>query len=135
MKAAHRLPSESGRETGDRRNYVVGCWPRGRDRAQQPIEQALIEPLSERELDVLRLLGKTGRPDIARELTVSLNTCGRTPRTLRQARVTNAGRGPPSQELDLLSRTRTGNPDPSFTTPGRSRPHRRPSSERPAQPR
>jgi LuxR family maltose regulon positive regulatory protein len=40
-----------------------------------PIKQGLIEPLSERELEVLRLLG-TGLngPEIARELVVSLNT-------------------------------------------------------------
>jgi LuxR family maltose regulon positive regulatory protein len=40
-----------------------------------PMEQALIEPLSERELDVLRLLGsELDGPAIARELMVSLNT-------------------------------------------------------------
>ena len=40
-----------------------------------PIKQALIDPLSERELDVLRLLGTDlGGPDIARELMVSLST-------------------------------------------------------------
>ncbi len=40
-----------------------------------PASQGLIEPLSERELDVLRLLGTDlGGPDIARELVVSLNT-------------------------------------------------------------
>lgn len=40
-------------------------------RASQP----LIDPLSERELDVLRLLGgDLGGPDIARQLSVSLNT-------------------------------------------------------------
>jgi LuxR family transcriptional regulator, maltose regulon positive regulatory protein len=39
------------------------------------VKQALIEPLSERELDVLRLLGtELDGPDIARELIVSLNT-------------------------------------------------------------
>jgi LuxR family transcriptional regulator, maltose regulon positive regulatory protein len=40
-----------------------------------PVKQVLIEPLSERELQVLKLLGTelTG-PDIARELMVSLNT-------------------------------------------------------------
>jgi len=41
----------------------------------RPVKQALIEPLSERELDVLRLLGtELDGPDIARELMVSLNT-------------------------------------------------------------
>jgi LuxR family maltose regulon positive regulatory protein len=40
-----------------------------------PPNQGLIEPLSERELDVLRLLGSDlDGPGIARELTVSLNT-------------------------------------------------------------
>jgi LuxR family maltose regulon positive regulatory protein len=40
-----------------------------------PGTQELVEPLSERELDVLRLLGTDlGGPDIARELSVSLNT-------------------------------------------------------------
>jgi LuxR family maltose regulon positive regulatory protein len=37
--------------------------------------QALVEPLSDRELDVLRMLGTDlGGPDIARQLSVSLNT-------------------------------------------------------------
>ena len=40
-----------------------------------PVRQALIDPLSERELDVLRLLGtELDGPAIARELRVSLNT-------------------------------------------------------------
>ena len=40
-----------------------------------PVAQALIDPLSERELDVLRLLGtELDGPAIARELMVSLNT-------------------------------------------------------------
>jgi LuxR family transcriptional regulator, maltose regulon positive regulatory protein len=40
-----------------------------------PVTQGMIEPLSERELEVLRLLGTDlGGPDIARELVVSLNT-------------------------------------------------------------
>ena len=40
-----------------------------------PASQGLIEPLSERELEVLRLLGTDlGGPEIARELIVSLNT-------------------------------------------------------------
>jgi LuxR family maltose regulon positive regulatory protein len=44
-----------------------------RDRASA--RPGLVEPLSERELDVLRLLGSDlGGPDIARELSVSINT-------------------------------------------------------------
>jgi LuxR family maltose regulon positive regulatory protein len=40
-----------------------------------PVPQQLLEPLSERELDVLRLLGgDLSGPDIARQLSVSLNT-------------------------------------------------------------
>ena len=44
--------------------------------------QGLLEPLSARELDVLRLLrSDLNGPDIARELFVSLNTVEATPRT------------------------------------------------------
>jgi LuxR family maltose regulon positive regulatory protein len=40
-----------------------------------PVKQGLIEPLSERELEVLRLLATDlDGPEIARELVVSLNT-------------------------------------------------------------
>jgi LuxR family maltose regulon positive regulatory protein len=75
-----------------------------------PIKQALIEPLSERELDVLRLLGtELDGPAIARELMVSLNTMrthtkniyAKLAVTNRRAAVRRAA------ELDLLSRTRS----------------------------
>lgn len=47
----------------------------GRTERTTPVTQALVEPLSGRELDVLRLLGTDlDGPDIARELSVSLNT-------------------------------------------------------------
>jgi LuxR family maltose regulon positive regulatory protein len=73
-----------------------------------PKKQGLIEPLSERELDVIRLLGsELSGPDIARELMVSLNTLRTHTKNIymklgennRRAAVRRA------QELDLLSRT------------------------------
>ena len=43
--------------------------------ASRPVSQGLVDSLSVRELDVLRLLGSDlDGPDIARELFVSLNT-------------------------------------------------------------
>jgi LuxR family maltose regulon positive regulatory protein len=76
---------------------------------RSPADQALIEPLSERELDVLRLLGsELDGPAIARELMVSLNTLRtHTKRIYAKLAVTNrraaVRRG---AELNLLSRTR-----------------------------
>jgi LuxR family maltose regulon positive regulatory protein len=73
-----------------------------------PVKQGLIEPLSERELDVIRLLGTDlDGPDIARELVVSLNTVRTHTKNIyaklgvnnRRAAVRRA------QELDLMSRT------------------------------
>jgi len=70
-----------------------------------PVRQGLIEPLSERELDVLRLLGSDlDGPDIARELVVSLSTVRTHTRSIyaklgvnnRRAAVRRA------EELDLL---------------------------------
>ena len=75
-----------------------------------PVTQGLIEPLSERELEVLRLLGTDlGGPEIARELVVSLNTVRTHTKNIyaklgvnnRRAAVRRA------QELDL-SRTANG---------------------------
>jgi len=73
------------------------------------LTQGLVEPLSERELDVLRLLGTDlDGPAIARELVVSLNTLRTHTKNIyaklgvnsRRAAVRQAG------ELNLLSRTR-----------------------------
>ena len=78
-----------------------------------PTEQGLIEPLSERELDVLRLLGsELDGPAIARELMVSLNTVrthtkniyAKLAVTNRRAAVRRAA------ELNLLPRTRSHRP-------------------------
>jgi LuxR family maltose regulon positive regulatory protein len=74
-----------------------------------PARQDLIEPLSDRELDVLRLLGSDlDGPDIARELIVSLNTVRTHTKNIyaklgvnnRRAAVRRAA------ELGLLSRSR-----------------------------
>jgi LuxR family maltose regulon positive regulatory protein len=78
-----------------------------------PARQALVDPLSERELDVLRLLeSELDGPAIARELTVSLNTMRTHTKSIyaklgvtsRRAAVRRA------EELGLLSRTRTREP-------------------------
>ena len=73
-----------------------------------PQRQRLVDPLSARELDVLRLLvSDLDGPAIARELVVSLNTVRTHTKNIyaklgvnsRRAAVTRA------RELDLLSRT------------------------------
>jgi LuxR family maltose regulon positive regulatory protein len=75
-----------------------------------PADQALIEPLSERELDVLRLLGtELDGPAIARELVVSLNTVRtHTKRIYAKLAVTNRRAAiRRATELSLLPRTRS----------------------------
>lgn len=78
------------------------------------VAQPLIEPLSERELEVLRLLGTDlGGPDIARELVISLSTV----RTHTQNIYSKLGVGSRraairrAAELDLLARTRNRQSD------------------------
>jgi LuxR family transcriptional regulator, maltose regulon positive regulatory protein len=71
--------------------------------------QPLVEPLSDRELDVLRLLSSDlDGPDIARELTVSLNTLRTHTRSIYAKLGVNSRRAAVRQaaELDLLSRPR-----------------------------
>ena len=93
------------------RNYVRRLLAAASETGHDgPSKQALIDPLSERELDVLRLLGtELDGPAIARELTVSLNTMrthtkniyAKLAVTNRRAAVRRAA------ELDLLSRIRS----------------------------
>jgi LuxR family transcriptional regulator, maltose regulon positive regulatory protein len=77
--------------------------------ANQPVQPGLIEPLSDRELDVLRLLGTDlNGPDIARELTVSLSTVRtHTNRIYAKLGVNNRRAAVrQAQQLDLMPRTR-----------------------------
>ncbi len=82
----------------------------GRTKARAPVQEGLIEPLSQRELEVLRLLGTDlGGPEIANQLVVSLNTVRTHTRNIyaklgvnnRRAAVRRA------EELDLLTRSRS----------------------------
>jgi LuxR family transcriptional regulator, maltose regulon positive regulatory protein len=73
------------------------------------IDQALIEPLSEREVDVLRLLATDlDGPDIASELVVSLHTVRSHTKSIYAKLGVNNRRAAVSRaaELDLLSRAR-----------------------------
>jgi LuxR family transcriptional regulator, maltose regulon positive regulatory protein len=78
-----------------------------------PTEQALIEPLSERELDVLRLLGsELDGPAIARELMVSLNTMRTHTKNIYAKLAVTSRRAAVRRtaELNLLPRTRSPRP-------------------------
>ncbi len=78
-----------------------------------PVEQPLVEPLSERELEVLRLLGgELDGPDIARELSVSLATVRTHTRSIYAKLGVNSRRAAVRRaaELGLLSRTRYRRP-------------------------
>ena len=77
-----------------------------RSEDRPPQRQGLIEPLSERELEVLRLLGSDlDGPDIARELTVSLNTVRTHTKNIYAKLGVNNRRSAVrrGQELDLMS--------------------------------
>ena len=70
-----------------------------------PVTQRLIEPLSERELEVLRLLGtELDGPEIARELVVALSTIRTHTRNIYSKLGVNSRRAAVDQaeELDLL---------------------------------
>ena len=72
MGSLLRAAAKQGMARDYVRRLLAAVSQTGRD---SPVRQALIDPLSERELDVLRLLGtELDGPDIARELMVSLNT-------------------------------------------------------------
>ena len=87
----------------------------GEDRGTKPVvpatrrRQGIVEPLSDRELDVLRLLATDlDGPDIARQLAVSLNTMRTHTKSIYAKLGVNSRRAAVrrAEELDLLSRTR-----------------------------
>ena len=81
----------------------------GKPETGTPAKQDLIEPLSERELDVLRLLGsELDGPEIARELNVSLNTIRTHTKNIYSKLGVNSRRAAVrrSEELKLFSRVR-----------------------------
>jgi ATP/maltotriose-dependent transcriptional regulator MalT len=93
------------------RRLLIACSHAGGASVGQTTSagQRLVEPLSERELEVLRLLGSDlDGPDIARELTVSLNTLRTHTKSIYAKLGVNSRRAAVRQaaELNLLSRTR-----------------------------
>jgi len=79
----------------------------GKAEHKTPVKQDLIEPLSERELDVLRLLGTDlDGPAIARHLTVSLNTVRTHTKNLYAKLGVNSRRAAVrrAEELELFSK-------------------------------
>jgi LuxR family transcriptional regulator, maltose regulon positive regulatory protein len=101
---------EAARKRGIAPTYIrelLAAFGRPDDRT--PIKQELIEPLSERELDVLRLLDTDlDGPEIARQLVVSLHTVRSHTKSIYAKLGVNNRRAAVGRavELDLLSRTR-----------------------------
>src|SRR5690606_2193526 len=91
----------------DYANRLVAAF--GAPRAKPAMHPDLIEALSEREQDVLRLLGSDlGGPEIAQELAISENTMRTHTRNIYEKLGVNSRRAAVSraQELDLLARRR-----------------------------
>jgi len=111
-------PMEALLRLAARQRAVPGEVPRllaafGGGPAEPVGQQALVEPLSERELEVLRLLAsELDGPDIARELVVSLNTVRTHTKNIYSKLGVNSRRAAVRQaaELGLLSRRSTHRP-------------------------
>ncbi|MFV2073791.1 MAG: LuxR C-terminal-related transcriptional regulator [Thermoanaerobaculales bacterium] len=100
-----RLAAKQGKAPGHARRLLTAFGGVGK---RAPIEQGLIEPLTERELQVLRLLSSDlAGPDIARELFVSLNTMRTHTRSIYTKLGVNSRRAAVRRaaELDLLPRS------------------------------
>jgi LuxR family maltose regulon positive regulatory protein len=86
---------------------LLSAFGPGEDRT--PGAQALIEPLSERELDVLRLLASDlDGPEIARELVVSLNTVRSHTKSIYAKLGVNNRRAAVTRAVDLGLLSRVG---------------------------
>jgi LuxR family maltose regulon positive regulatory protein len=112
MAALLKLAAKPRKASGYARRLLAGVvTAEGRSTVGQP----LIEPLSERELEVLRLLeNELDGPEIARELIVSLATVRTHTRNIYAKLGVNSRRAAVrrADELDLLSRTRDRRPAP-----------------------
>lgn len=109
MTALLRLAAKSRKAPGYVRRLLTAAVAEG----QASVGQPLIEPLSDRELEVLRLLGsELDGPDIARELVVSLNTVRTHTKSIYAKLGVNSRRAAVRRaaELGLLSRTRDRRP-------------------------
>jgi LuxR family maltose regulon positive regulatory protein len=110
VAALLKLAIQAGNASGYLRRLVAATVSLG---ARPPVDQALIEPLSEREIDVLRLLeGELDGPDIARELSVSLATVRTHTRNIYAKLGVNSRRAAVRRaaEIGLLARTGDGRP-------------------------
>ena len=110
MAALLKLAAKQPNAPGYERQLLAAL---AQTRARAPVDQALIEPLSERELDVLRLLeSDLDGPGMARELTVSLATVRTHTRNIYAKLGVNSRRAAVRRaaELGLLSRTRDRRP-------------------------
>jgi DNA-binding CsgD family transcriptional regulator len=86
-----------------------------------PVNQDLVEPLSERELDVLRLLrSDLDGPDIARQLMVSLNTMRTHTKNIYAKLGVNNRRAAVSRAVELVC---SPEPAPANSVPSSSTAH------------
>ncbi|MGB3337368.1 MAG: LuxR C-terminal-related transcriptional regulator [Devosia sp.] len=105
MAALLRAALKRGVTTAYTRRLLEALGPAER---RMPAHPDLIEPLSDRELDVLRLLrSELGGPEIARELMISLNTMRTHTRNIFEKLGVNNRRSAVhrAQELNLLARS------------------------------